>query len=182
MKRLMAKIKLLHKSKKAIIIVIITTAIIVVSSLVFFSRKVETIEIVATVNGQLITRQELQQTIDYRQRFFDTNEQTLDRQAVEQDSLTIVIDETLLRQYAATNSLTASEEELDQLYSARIQQFVSEEKLLAEVYRLYGFSKEAYRSFLYSDILRERVQANTGKPYSQWIEEQKRNADITRSF
>jgi SurA N-terminal domain len=182
--KLSSYVQKLNKKQKTLIvfgtIVFISLVVTVLTSLE--NKQPDSLAFPAKVGNSVITDEQLNSLVASRQVFFDLNQQIVDVVTLRKESLDILINEELIRQYAQERGVEVTAEDTTNLYNSRIQQFQTEDKLLQEIKRLYSLDKPAYLEQLKMDLLKERVQAQLNEPLEQWLENRKQQVAIQRSI
>lgn len=134
---------------------------------------------IASVNGELIEKKELNKEVERMQKFYSSSKQNIENYpSLEKDMLERLIEQRLIEQYAEKNNLKINEDEVKSYYDNAVQREKSEPNLLEKLSEMYGMGKEEYLEKIRMDILREKVQKNVGKPLSEWLTEEKSKAKI----
>jgi hypothetical protein len=170
-----------QKNKKPVMLLLVCGAIIVSVGILLAVTTNQTSDngIVAKINDQVITRQDLEGVVNTRQRFYSAKNQEVDSSTLERDVLETLIDRQLIRTYATDNSIFVSDESVQELYNNRIAQIGSEQELLDYVEQTYGLDQTSYQQQLRDDLQRELVQQSVGQPLNDWLREQRSKATIT---
>lgn len=135
----------------------------------------------ATVNGTPITKDELQKQISFTKNFYTYSKQNLaNYPTLEKDQLERLIEDKLVEDYAKNHNIKVSDEEVLALYKQKLVR-KTEEQLLSQLKTMYGMEKADYMDVLRKDLLREKVQKSVKMPLLQWLNEEKKKADINIS-
>ena len=151
--------------------------VVVITSFLYLLRLQS---IAISVNGAAVTKNVYTATYNRNVAFFEKSKQTIDPETVKSDSITYLIDKQLLLNYAAENNIIVGNEAINTYYQSRVDNYGSEDKLLAYLQDTYGIDKAAYLETLSYDILKEEVQKSLGSdtPLGTWLDQQRANASI----
>lgn len=153
--------------------------LVVITILMFVNKDQVTEPSVATVNGEAIQEVEVDSELQRMKQFYSSQSQNIEEYStLEKDTIEKLIERKLLTQYAQSQNISVSDDEIEKRYQA-VLTIKSEPELLNELQNMYGIGKEEYLDVLYLDILKEKVQEKVGKSYATWIAEERAKADVS---
>ena len=144
---------------------------------------------VASVNNSSISKSTYQKRVAETESFYKFGKQNMDNiSSLKGDVLSNLIDEQIVRDFAAKNKITVKTSEVEGRYKQVVAGYNKNNNItsggdsafLAKIKEMYGTKKEDYVQQLAYDILRDKVQRAVKMPLAKWLEAQKKTADIKK--
>lgn len=144
---------------------------------------------IASVNNTGISKSVYQKRLAQTESFYQWNKQDTSKiSSLNGDVLDALIDEQIVRDYAEKKKITVKTSEVESRYKQVVAGYnqnngitgVGDSAFLLKIKEMYGTQKEDYVQQLAYDILRDKVQTAVKMPLAQWLESQKKTADIKR--
>jgi len=156
----------------------------------FYFTKLSGSTNAASVNGENITRQAFNSSLQEAQNMHNWQKQpAANINTLQRDILNNLIDGALIKQYASSHSITVSDSEVNNRYIITVGSYNNRDNLtsssdnafLARINQMYGIGKNEYLQTIKMDLLKQKVQASVGEPLVLWLTRQKKSADIKTS-
>ena len=151
------------------------------------TKPVDTQTYISKVNNEYITRADFQEKLHETTKFFEATKQDISKiPSFNSDVLNNMIDEKLISEYAQSNNIKASDSEVLNRYDLVVRGYNGHNNItggedtqfLFKIKEMYGTDKNTYLEEVKNDILKEKVQIAVKMPLKDWLEFQKKTADI----
>jgi hypothetical protein len=91
-----------------------------------------------------------------------------------------LINQKLLEQYAATHGISVTQSELEKEFEDAAHSIGTEDKYLEKIKQIYRIDKDQLLVKIRTDLLKEKVQKQTGIPIDNWLLQQRQAANIQK--
>ena len=133
----------------------------------------------ATVNGQTIQKSLVDKKASESAQFFTWSKQAIDMTKLQKNELDNLINLALSEQFAKQKNIIITDQEVSSRYQSLPAVEKNESEFLAKLQAMYGIGKAEYLEKVREDILKEKIQQVTQKPWLTWVTEQRKQASIT---